>query len=99
MQIIIETNKGYANGIRNSVQVQGSNVRHYYTYLQVRAKAYRDSRIDWVREGQGRLKIQSVDKGLLRETEIVQDQVAALLKCDVGSNRLPFLVLMLRSSS
>ena len=66
------------------VQVQGSNIRHYYAYLLGRAKAYRDTRIDWVREGQGRLKRQTVDKGLLRETETVQSQIAALLKCDVG---------------
>ena len=68
------------------VQVQGSNIRHYYAYLIGRAKAYRDTRIDWVREGQGRLKRQTVDKGLLRETETVQSQIAALVKCDVGSD-------------
>jgi hypothetical protein len=68
------------------VQVQGSNIRHYYAYLLGRAKAYRDTRIDWVREGHGRLKRQIVDKGLLRETETVQSQIAALLKCDVGNN-------------
>ena len=67
------------------VQVQGSNIRNYYAYLLGRAKAYRDTRIDWVREGQGRLKRQTVDKGLLRETETVQNQIAALIKCDVGT--------------
>ena len=75
------------------VQVQGSNIRHYYAYLLGRAKAYRDTRIDWVREGQGRLKRQTIDKGLLRETETVQSQIAALVKCDVGTiymKRLPF---------
>lgn len=66
------------------VQVQGSNIRHYYTYLLARATAYRETRIDWVREGTGRLKKQTVDKGLLRETEIVQNQISALLKCDVS---------------
>ena len=50
----------------------------------MRAKAYRDTRLDWVREGQGRLKRQTVDKGLLRETEAVQSQIQALVKCDVG---------------
>ncbi|MCJ1428700.1 hypothetical protein MMC29_006611, partial [Sticta canariensis] len=67
----------------SDVQVQGSNIRHYYTYLLVRAKAYRDTRIDWVKDGQGRLKRQTVDKGLLRETETVQSQISALLKCDL----------------
>ena len=50
----------------------------------MRAKAYRDTRLDWVREGQGRLKRQTVGKGLLRETEAVQSQIQALVKCDVG---------------
>ena len=68
----------------SAVQVQGTNIRHYYTYLLARAKAYKDTRIDWVREGQGRLKRQTVDKGLLRETEAVQTQISKLLQCDVG---------------
>lgn len=68
-----------------SAQLQGSNIRHYYSYVQSRAKAYRDTSLDWVREGQGRLKRQTIDKGLLRETEIVQAQIAALVKCDVRS--------------
>lgn len=68
-------------------QPQGSNIRHYYSYVLSRAKAYRDTELDWVREGQGRLKRQTIDKGLLRETEIVQSQIAALVKCDV-CNRL-----------
>lgn len=57
---------------------------HYYDYLSARAKAYRETRIDWVREGTGRLKKQTIDKGLLRETEIVQHQISTLLKCDVS---------------
>lgn len=65
------------------VQVQGTNIRHYYTYLLARAKAYKDTRIDWVREGVGRLKRQTIDKGLLRETEAVQSQISKLLQCDV----------------
>ena len=65
------------------VQVQGSNIRHYYTYVLVRAKAFRDTRLDWVKDGKERLKRQTVDKGLLRETENVQSQISALLRCDV----------------
>ena len=68
---------------RVSVQVQGSNIRHYYSYLLSRAKAFRDTKVDWVREGQGRLKKQTVNKGLLRECESVQKQISTLLKCDV----------------
>lgn len=66
-----------------TVQVQGTNIRHYYTYMLARAKAYKDTRIDWVREGVGRLKRQTIDKGLLRETEAVQSQISKLLQCDV----------------
>ena len=68
----------------NLVQVQGTNIRHYYTYILGRAKAFRETRIDWVRQGVGRLKRQTVDKGLLRETEAVQHQINSLLKCDVS---------------
>ncbi|CAD6580752.1 MAG: hypothetical protein ASARMPRED_000313 [Alectoria sarmentosa] len=67
----------------SDVQVQGTNIRHYYTYLLARAKAYKDTRIDWVREGPTRLKRQTIDKGLLRETEAVQSQISKLLQCDL----------------
>ncbi|KAL8979273.1 MAG: hypothetical protein Q9205_005347 [Flavoplaca limonia] len=70
----------------SDVQAQGTNIRHYHNYLIARARAFRDTKIDWVREGQGRLKKQTIDKGLLRETEAVQHQISALLKCDLLSN-------------
>ena len=73
-------------GLLYAVQVQGTNIRHYYTYLLARAKAYKDTRIDWVREGVGRLKRQTVDKGLLRETEAVQTQISKLVHCDVRNH-------------
>ncbi|MCJ1385402.1 hypothetical protein MMC17_008525 [Xylographa soralifera] len=69
----------------SDVQEQGGNIRHYYNYILSRAKSYRDTKLDWVREGPGRLKRQTIDKGLLRETESVQKQIAALLKCDILS--------------
>ena len=69
------------------MQIQGTNIRHYYTYILARAKAYKDTKIDWVREGQSRLKRQTVDKGLLRETEAVQSQISKLLHCDVGTSQ------------
>ena len=75
---------GYlANSYESLVQVQGSNIRHYYNYILSRAKSFRDTKLDWVRDGQGRLKKQNVDKGLLRETESVQKQISALLQCEV----------------
>lgn len=67
-----------------TAQTQGRNIRHYANYLSERARAYRDTKIDWVRGRENRLEKLSVDKGLLRETEAVQNQLSALLKCDVS---------------
>ncbi|KAI1850959.1 hypothetical protein JX266_003624 [Neoarthrinium moseri] len=64
-------------------QTQGRNIRHYAAYLAERARAYRDTKIDWVRTKETRLEKLSVEKGLLRETEVIQHQITALLKCDV----------------
>ncbi|KAK0733528.1 ANTH domain-containing protein [Lasiosphaeria miniovina] len=64
-------------------QTQGRNIRHYSNYLSERARAYRETKIDWVRAKEARLEKLSIDKGLLRETETVQHQLTALLKCDV----------------
>lgn len=66
-----------------SVQQQGSNIRHYAGYLIDRARAFESTKCDYVRAGPGRLKKVSVEKGLLRETEVVQRQIKSLLKCDV----------------
>ncbi|KAI9782542.1 MAG: hypothetical protein M1816_001839 [Peltula sp. TS41687] len=70
----------------SDVQAQGRNIRNYAQYLLDRARAYRDTKFDFVRSGEGRLKKLPVDKGLLRETENVQYQIGALLKCDVLSD-------------
>ncbi|GAW11328.1 hypothetical protein ANO14919_006720 [Xylariales sp. No.14919] len=64
-------------------QIQGRNIRHYASYLAERVRAYKDTKIDWVRAKETRLESLSVEKGLLRETEVVQRQLSALLKCDV----------------
>ncbi|OTB01292.1 hypothetical protein M426DRAFT_64357 [Hypoxylon sp. CI-4A] len=64
-------------------QIQGRNIRHYAGYLAERVRAYRDTKVDWVRAKETRLEKLSVEKGLLRETEVVQHQLTALLKCDV----------------
>ena len=39
--------------------------------------------MDYVRAGEGRLKRLNIEKGLLRETESVQDQIKFLLRCEV----------------
>ncbi|KAI0390844.1 ANTH-domain-containing protein [Xylariaceae sp. FL0594] len=66
-----------------NAQIQGRNIRHYADYLMERVRAYKDTKIDWVRAKETRLESLSVEKGLLRETEVVQRQLIALLKCDV----------------
>lgn len=68
-----------------TAQTQGRNIRHYANYLTERARAYRDTSTDWVRAQESRLEKSTVDKGLLRETESVQTQLSALIKCDVRS--------------
>ncbi|KAH8669470.1 ANTH domain-containing protein [Tricladium varicosporioides] len=70
----------------SDVQTQGRNIRHYTNYLSERARAYRDTKCDFVRGAERRLEKMTVDKGLLRETEVVQHQITALLKCDVLDN-------------
>ncbi|CAO2657553.1 Nn.00g036790.m01.CDS01 [Neocucurbitaria sp. VM-36] len=66
---------------RRAVQTQGHNIRTYSEYLLRRAIEYGATRVDYVRGGEGRLKRLTVDKGLLREAESVQDQIRSLLKC------------------
>jgi len=65
------------------VQTQGHNIRTYSEYLLRRAIEYGTTKVDYVRDGEGRLKRLSVDKGLLREAESVQEQIRYLLKCQV----------------
>ncbi|KAH1494461.1 hypothetical protein LV164_002106 [Aspergillus fumigatus] len=67
----------------SEVQSQGHNIRRYADYLMARAKAFEATKTDYVRSGQGRMKRLTVEKGLLRETEIVQKQIKALLRCDL----------------
>ncbi|TQS38873.1 hypothetical protein Golomagni_00612 [Golovinomyces magnicellulatus] len=73
--------------MRNTlVQTQGKNIRHYTTYLTERAKAFKETKCDFVRGATSRLEKLTVEKGLLRQTECVQHQITALLKCDVLDN-------------
>lgn len=65
-------------------QTQGRNIRHYANYLTERARGYRDTGTDWVRANEGKVERSTVDKGLLRQTESVQNQISALIKCDVS---------------
>ncbi|KAJ5748602.1 uncharacterized protein N7511_010298 [Penicillium nucicola] len=67
----------------SEAQSQGHNIRRYAEYLIKRAQAFEASKTDHVRSGPGKLKRIGVEKGLLRETEIVQKQIRALLRCDL----------------
>lgn len=70
------------------VQTQGHNIRRYSEYLLARAQAFEAAKCDFVANGQEHVKRLSVDKGLLRETEIIQMQVRALVKCNMLDNDL-----------
>lgn len=65
------------------MQTQGHNIRTYSEYLLRRAIEYGATKVDYVRGGEGRLKRLTIDKGLLREAESVQEQIRYLLKCQV----------------
>lgn len=71
------------------VQTQGQNIRRYSEYLIARAQGFAITKVDYVRAGTNRMKNLSIDKGLLRETECVQAQIKALVKCDVRPCRVP----------
>ncbi|KAI2469534.1 ANTH-domain-containing protein [Annulohypoxylon bovei var. microspora] len=72
-----------AIGSFTDAQIQGRNIRHYAGYLAERVRAFRETGVDWVRGKEQKLEKLSVEKGLLRQTEVVQHQLTALLKCDV----------------
>ncbi|OJJ46935.1 hypothetical protein ASPZODRAFT_131847 [Penicilliopsis zonata CBS 506.65] len=83
LQHMAENPKKLAISGFSEVQSQGHNIRRYSDYLISRSRAFAETQTDYVRSGQGRLKRLTVDKGLLRETEIVQKQIKALLRCDL----------------
>jgi hypothetical protein len=65
------------------VQTQGHNIRRYSEYLLARAQAFEAAKCDFVANGQEHVKKLTVEKGLLRETEIIQVQVRSLVKCNM----------------
>ncbi|EAW11348.1 ENTH domain protein [Aspergillus clavatus NRRL 1] len=83
LQFVAENPNKLAISGYSEVQTQGHNIRRYADYLLARAKAFDSTKTDYVRSGQGRMKRLTVERGLLRETEIVQNQIRALLRCDL----------------
>jgi phosphatidylinositol-binding clathrin assembly protein len=84
LRYIAESPKRLAISSFTEVQTQGVNIRRYSEYLLERVKGYRDGRVDFVRSGAGKMRKLTIEKGLLRQTEIVQDQIRALIRCDVS---------------
>lgn len=85
LRYIAESPKRLAISSFAEAQTQGGNIRRYYEYLSERVKAYRDTKTDYVQAGAGKMRQLTVDRGLLRQTELVQDQIRALVRCDVSS--------------
>ncbi|ERF72387.1 hypothetical protein EPUS_07549 [Endocarpon pusillum Z07020] len=89
LRYIAESPKRLAISNFTDVQTQGTNIRRYSDYLLEKARGYRDTQTDFVKAGSGRLKRLTVDKGLLRETEAVQEQIRTLLRCDMLESHDP----------
>ncbi|KAL2813573.1 ANTH domain-containing protein [Aspergillus granulosus] len=83
LQYMAENPRKIAVNGFSEVQPQGRNIRRYASYLLSRARAFEQTKTDYVRSGQGRMKRLTVEKGLLRETEVVQKQIKELLRCDL----------------
>lgn len=69
-----------------AVSQQSKNIQNYGLYLQEKIQGFKDVQVDYVyakgsKSAEGRLRRLTVAKGLLREVEIVQRQMDALLCC------------------
>ncbi|EXJ61367.1 uncharacterized protein A1O5_11925 [Cladophialophora psammophila CBS 110553] len=83
LRYISESPKRLAISSFTEGQTQGLNIRRYSEYLLERVRAFRDTKTDFVKSGAGKMRRLTVEKGLLRQTEIVQDQIEALVRCDL----------------
>ncbi|KAF2863318.1 ANTH-domain-containing protein, partial [Piedraia hortae CBS 480.64] len=70
------------------VQTQGMNIRHYSDYLLTRANAYSTCHVDHVLQGAERFKRLGIEKGLLKEAQVVQTEIHALVQCDFLTNEV-----------
>ncbi|ETI29000.1 hypothetical protein G647_01452 [Cladophialophora carrionii CBS 160.54] len=89
LRYIAESPKRLAISSFTEGQTQGLNIRRYSEYLLERVRAYRDTKTDFVKSGAGKMRRLTVEKGLLRQTEVVQDQIEALVRCDFLGNHDP----------
>ncbi|RMZ92643.1 hypothetical protein DV736_g103, partial [Chaetothyriales sp. CBS 134916] len=74
LRYLADSPKRLAISTFTEMQTQGINIRRYSEYLLERVKAYHDCRTDFVQSGIGKMKALSVERGLLRQTESVQEQ-------------------------
>lgn len=84
LRYVADSPKRLAISSFTEAQTQGVNIRRYSEYLLERVKGYRDAKIDFVGSGAGKMRRLTVEKGLLRQTEVVQEQIRAILRCDVS---------------
>ncbi len=84
LRYIAESPKRLAISSFTEVQTQGVNIKRYSEYLLERVRGYRNCRTDFVKSGVGMMKRLTIEKGLLRQTESVQEQIRALVRCDVS---------------
>ncbi|RKO89231.1 hypothetical protein BDK51DRAFT_38139 [Blyttiomyces helicus] len=73
------------------VNVHAKNLRAYGAYLECKSRSYRELKVDLVRAKAdmiARFRSLPVEDGLLREVELLQAQIDALLACPVGEARL-----------
>lgn len=63
------------------------NIYLYTAYLQQKVIAYRQSKVDYIKDTmgkkEGRLRHLSISDGLLKETVSIQKLIGTLLKCNV----------------
>jgi len=68
-----------------TIQTQGQNIRRYSKFLRARTAAFASTKVDYCqKDSKQKIKNVSIDKGLLRITRAIQDQIEAAVKCDVG---------------
>ncbi|KAJ3179024.1 hypothetical protein HDU85_004979 [Gaertneriomyces sp. JEL0708] len=76
---------------------QAKNLRAYALYLEEKVMGYRDIKVDFVRSKADiieRFRTLSIEKGLLREVELLQRQINGLLGCTFYSEEIDNVVTL-----
>lgn len=68
--------------------VHARNIRAYKEYLETKIRAYSENHVDYLKPAAehkaGRLRHLSIGNGLLKETQVLQRQLAAILRTQVS---------------